>query len=335
MKVSDIGEFGLIDVLSQVVATDRPQPQVTVGPGDDAAAWQVEASTLLATTDTMVEGIHFSPESEWWHVGWKSLASNLSDIAAMGGSPRYALASLSLPDDTDVDDMVRLCQGIKHLGDIFGVMVVGGNVTRAPLVVITLMVVGQALAEGVMTRSAAAPGDLLAVTGHLGSSAAGLRALTAGVEMPASTREHVVGAHLQPWPRIAEGQLLVRQGVRAAIDISDGLGSDLGHLCRASNAGAEVSLDRLPIHPAVREAFPEEAVGLAVGGGEDYELLFAAGPEVMDRVLAAAGGRQGEKDCPITVIGRITAESGVSLVDAEGGPVQGLGAGWDHFRKGG
>ena len=334
MKVWDIGEFALIDVLSQIVSLGEAERQVVVGPGDDAAAWRVDDSTLLATTDTMVQGVHFATGSNWSQLGWKSLAANLSDIAAMGGVPQYALVSLSLPGDTEVDDVVQLCQGMMAMADRFKVAVVGGNVTRAPVVVVTLTVVGQAQAEGILTRSAAVPGDLIAVTGYLGSSAAGLKMIGGCLEFPEEIRDHIGRAHLQPVPRIAEGQLLVKQGVRAAIDISDGLISDLGHLCRASAVGAVIRSDQLPIHPGMREAFPQEALELALTGGEDYELLFAASQEVMARVMASPGDSGSGADCPVTVIGEITPESGLSLVDSEGRPLQGLGKGWDHFKRG-
>jgi len=205
MKVWDIGEFALIDVLSQIVSLGEAERQVVVGPGDDAAAWRVDDSILLATTDTMVQGVHFVTGSNWRQLGWKSLAANLSDIAAMGGVPQYALVSLSLPGDTEVDDVVQLCQGMMAMADRFKVAVVGGNVTRAPVVVVTLTVVGQAQAEGILTRSAAVPGDLIAVTGYLGSSAAGLKMIGGCLEFPEEIRDHIGRAHLQPVPRIAEG----------------------------------------------------------------------------------------------------------------------------------
>ena len=334
MKVSDIGEFGLIEVLSQIVSLRETGHQIVVGPGDDAAAWRVDGATLIATTDTMVQGVHFAPESNWRELGWKSLAANLSDIAAMGGVPQYALVSLSLPGDTEVDDVVHLCQGMMAMADRFEVAVIGGNVTSAPVVVITLTVVGQALPEGILTRSAAAPGDIVAVTGYLGSSAAGLRMITHRLEFAAEIADHIGSAHLRPFPRIAEGQLLVKHGVRAAIDVSDGLISDLGHLCRASMVGAVIRTDQLPIHSTMRGAFPADALHLALNGGEDYELLFAADRQVMDRVLASVQDLDSGADCPVTLIGEITPESGLSLVDSEGRPFQGTGKGWDHFKHG-
>ncbi|MBM4461968.1 MAG: thiamine-phosphate kinase [Chloroflexi bacterium] len=335
MKVSELGEFKLIDLLSEIVSRGVADPRILIGPGDDAAAWRVGDATLLATTDTMVQGVHFTAESPWKEVGWKALASNLSDIAAMGGVPQYTLVSLCLPGDTEVDDVVQLCQGMMEVADRFQVAVIGGNISSAPVAVVTLTVIGQAQPEGILTRSGAAPGDLVAVTGYLGSSAAGLKMLTDHLQFTPQTTAFLRKAHLQPWPRIAEGQLLAQQGVRAAIDISDGLMADLGHLCKASRVGAVVKADAIPIHPEVRAAFPQECLGFALAGGEDYELLFTASDEVIGRVKAAMERSEHAADCPVTLIGEITRAGGVSVVDKEGEPLVAGGKGWDHFKKGG
>ena len=329
MKVSELGEFGLIQLLSDIALGEGIDRQLLVDVGDDAAAWRSDASTVLATTDTMVQGVHFTAESTWEEVGWKAVAINLSDIAAMGGMPQYALVSLSLPGDTEVDDVTQLYQGMAEIAKQFRVAIAGGNLSTAPLPVITVMVIGQASGEGILTRSAATPGDSIAVTGYLGSSAAGLKMLTRGLQFDSQATAFLRRAHLQPQPRIAEGQMLARQGVRAAIDISDGLMADLGHVCKASKVGARIRIDQLPVHPLVRANFPEDALGFAVAGGEDYELLFAAGGEVIERVQRMA-------DCPVTVIGEmVKGEPGeMTLIDKEGQPFQWDDKkGWEHFRR--
>jgi thiamine-monophosphate kinase len=324
MKVSELGEFGLIELLSHIVGDDKPG-QLVAGIGDDAAAWRSDGSTLLVTTDTMVQGVHFTAECTWRELGWKVVAVNLSDIAAMGGIPQYALISLSLPGDTDVDDVAQLYHGVAEAADRFEMAVIGGNISSAPLVVITLTVLGQAQPDGILTRSAAMPGDLIAVTGYLGSSAAGLRMLTQHLELGDETAAYLRSAHLRPQPRISEGQLLVRKGVRAAIDISDGLIADLGHLCRASGVGAILEVEQVPIHPLVKSAFPREAVSLALSGGEDYELLFAAGESVMDSLRCS-------DDIIINVIGALTSEAGINLSGREGRPFAIDKEGWNHFK---
>lgn len=327
MKVSELGEFGLIELLSEVLAQGEKDPQVVVGIGDDAAAWRVDDSNLLATTDTLVQGVHFTAEGTWRELGWKAIAINLSDIAAMGGLPRYALASLALPGDTEVEDVTQLYQGMAEIAKRFKVTVVGGNISSAPLVMITMAVIGQGQTEGILTRSAAVPGELIAVTGYLGSSAAGLRMLTHHCQFGPETMTFLRRAHLQPQPRIAEGQILVRKGVRATIDISDGLVADLGHLCKASKVGAILKVDQVPIHPKVRAAFPQESLDFALTGGEDYELLFTASEEVMENVRTLA-------DFPLTVIGKIIQEGGVTLLDKEGKPFSLDKKGWEHLKQG-
>ncbi|MCX5991780.1 MAG: thiamine-phosphate kinase [Chloroflexi bacterium] len=330
MKVSELGEFGLIELLSGIVPQGGREHKVVAGIGDDAAAWRGDGFTVLATTDALVQGVHFMADSPWWELGWKAVAVNLSDIAAMGGVPRYALVALSLPADTEVDNVVQLYRGMAELANQFNVAIVGGNTTSAPVVMITMTVIGQAQSEGMLTRSAAVPGDLIAVTGYLGSSVGGLMMLTHNLRFAPETADFLRKAYLQPQPRVVQGQLLVRQGVRAGMDISDGLIADLGHLCKASRVGAIVRAGQIPIHPTVRAAFPEDSINFALTGGEDYELLFAANKETIDNV-----GNSPEADCPVTVIGEIISGSGISLLGKDGKPSRVDKKGWDHFKKGG
>jgi thiamine-monophosphate kinase len=330
MKVSELGEFGLIDLLAKIAPQGGPEHRMLVGIGDDAAAWRGDGSTVLATTDAIVEGVHFTRGTPWWELGWKALAVNLSDIAAMGGMPAYALVNLSLPGVTEVEDVAQLYRGMADLANEHKVAVVGGNITSAPLVMIAVTVIGRGLKEGLLRRSAAVPGDRIAVTGHLGSAAAGLKALAGKLKLPPETAALLKKAHLQPQPRISEGQALARRGVRAAIDISDGLLADLGHVCAASKVGAMVRVNAVSIHPLVQEAFGKEAVKMALTGGEDYELLFTAGERIIDDVKAALGSGS-----PVTVIGEITAAAGVVLLGEDGKPYHIDGHGWDHFQKGG
>jgi thiamine-monophosphate kinase len=334
MRVSELGESGLIELLSEVVPQGSREHRVLAGIGDDAAAWESDGCAILATTDALVQGVHFTVESPWWELGWKAVAVNLSDIAAMGGIPRYALVALSLPGDTEVDGVVQLYRGMAELANRFKVAVVGGNITSAPVVTITMTVIGQGQGEGILTRSKAVPGDLVAVTGYLGSSAAGLKMLTRGLDFAPETTDFLRRAHLQPQPRIAQGQLLVKRGVRAAIDISDGLIADLDHLCRASKVGALITVDQVPIHPVVTAAFPEDSLDFALSGGEDYELLFTASKETLKTVKAELEASAGGVDCPVTIVGEITEEEGLSMLRTDGRPFHVDIKGWDHFEKG-
>ena len=329
MKVSELGEFGLIDLLAKMIPKSQNK-QLILGIGDDAAAWHGDASTQLVTTDSLIQDVHFSLNiTPWKELGWKALAVNLSDIAAMGGVPRYALVSLALPGHTEVDDVTALYEGMIELAQQFEVAIVGGDTSRAPLVSMTITVLGSTkdTDKPMLTRSAARPGDKIVVTGYLGAAAAGFEMLTNQLQFNAEATNHLRDAFLHPWPRIAEGQLLVEQGVRAAIDISDGLISDLNHICKASQVGARVEIDHVPIHPAVKASFGDRALELALSGGEDYELLFTASTEVIDTVKKVIS-------CPVTVIGEIVADKKyeVNLVDINGNPFNLRKAGWEHFK---
>ncbi len=326
MKVWELGEFGLIDLIARIVGK-QPAAELVVGIGDDTAAWRTRKSIQLATTDILIQDVHFDLRTATWReLGWKALAVNISDIAAMGGTPGYAMVSLGLPAETDVENVIELYRGIKDIAKRFNVAIVGGNISRAPVVIIDVSLIGETN-KTLLTRSAAKPGDHIAVTGYLGTSSAGQQMLRAGLPLDKRTASILRKAHLLPQPRVTEGQVLAQQGVRAAIDISDGLLSDLTHICKASKVGAKVWLDRLPIHPRVKAVFKEEASRLALSGGEDYELLFTAKTDVIDRAKRVMS-------TPLTVIGEITrTDSGqVTLLDRQGKTVEWREQGWDHFK---
>jgi thiamine-monophosphate kinase len=323
VKLSELGEFGLIDLLAKMVGGD--DERLLIGIGDDAAAWQGDDSIQLASVDSFIQGVHFTLETTPWpDVGGKALAVNLSDIAAMGGIPRYALASLALPDDSEVEDVAALYNGMLKVGKQYGVSIIGGDISKAPLVAITITILGSSPTEKILTRSSAKAGDIVAVTGNLGAAAAGMALLENERHLDKEAESHLKDAFLHPTPRIAEGLLLVEQGVKTAIDISDGLIADLGQICKASGVGARVEVERVPVEPAVKTAFSEKALELALSGGEDYELLFTASAEIVDKVKKAASG-------PVTAIGEIVAGTGVSLLDKEGKPFELKKAGWEHF----
>jgi len=334
MKVSELGEFGLIDLLTKVAfeVQDRQSiswKQLLVGIGDDAAAWHTDASIELATVDSLIQGIHFTLDTiTWKELGRKALAVSLSDIAAMGGIPKYALVSLGLPRHTEVGDVANLYRGMVKLGQQFGVAVVGGDTSSAPLVTINTTILGSTSgqAKKILTRSAARAGDKIAVTGYLGGATAGLEVLTKKTKLNQQEIASLRLAFLQPHPRVMEGQILAQEGVKAAIDISDGLISDLSHICQASKVGARIEVDLVPIHPAVKDNFGDKSFEMALSGGEDYELLFTASSEVIERVRKVV-------PCPITVIGEVIADdmSSVTLVDRQGKPFKPARAGWQHF----
>jgi thiamine-monophosphate kinase len=324
MKVSELGEFGLIDLLAEMAGGGQDK-HLLIDIGDDAAAWKSDDSIQLATVDSFIQDIHFpSGIASWQELGWKALAVNLSDIAAMGGMPRYALVSLALPEDSEVDDVTALYTGMLELAQQYGVAIIGGDTSRAPLVIITITVLGNSQKKQILTRSSAEPGELVAVTGYLGAAAAGLEMLSKGRQLDIEAATRLRNAFLHPSPRIAEGQLLIEQGVKTAIDISDGLIADLNQICKASQVGARIEVDRVPVEPTVKAQFGEKSLELALSGGEDYELLFTARAEVIDRVKRAA-------TCSITVVGGIVAGKGVTVIDRRGNPIDVGKAGWEHF----
>jgi thiamine-monophosphate kinase len=336
MKVSQLGQFGLIDVIAKMVEAGRDNQleswkNLIQGVGDDCAVWQGDSSRQLAKVDCQVQGVHFNLDIiSWEDLGWKSLAVNLSDIAAMGGLARYALVSLGLPLDTEVEDVVSLYKGLLELAGKSGVAIIGGNISGSPVIFVDVNVTGiTGNPQGLyLSRSAARPGDAIAVTGWLGTAAAGLEMLTRKMKLDSTVSNYLKGAFSRPEPRLAEGRLFVEKGVKTGMDISDGLLSDLGHICRSSGVGAVIETRRLPIKAEVKRAFGLKSYELALSGGEDYQLLITASPAVMDRVIKASA-------YPVRVIGKIVEENTgqVTVINENGERLQPETTGWDHFRS--
>ena len=343
MLIRDIGEFRLIQLLAEtltfegVEGPNLKQPDAwspRVGIGDDAAVWEGEAGTRVLTTDAMVEGVHFELGLTGWRdLGWKAMAVNLSDIAAMGCLPTLSVVTLGLRDNLPVDGLVEMYRGIADACRSHGGQVVGGDIVRSPVFFVSVAMEGQAsITEpdgrgAILTRGAAEVGDVIAVTGSLGDSAGGLRMAQAGEGFNEST-ERLPAAHFRPEPRLAAGQALARAGIRSAMDISDGLVGDLTKLCEASDVGAVVRGHEVPTSDALRSRFPVDWLSLALTGGEDYELLFT-GPEAAIREVTEA------VDVPVTIVGEIVdASRGVTVVDADGDAIEANQGGWDHFSTG-
>ncbi|MGI2335855.1 MAG: thiamine-phosphate kinase [Dehalogenimonas sp.] len=322
-------EFGLIDCINAEI---NRTPSVGaeppfIGIGDDTAVIKSHVGYQLATIDALVEGVHFKREYlDWSALGWKALAVNLSDIASMGGQSSYALVSLALPVGVAVEDVVDLYRGMGDLAAQTGTVIVGGNITRANELSVHVAVTGTVRSKSrVLLRSKARPGDLIAVTGRLGGAAGGLAVLEGKLKVDVPVAKELSDIFWRPQPRLETGRLLVTHGVRCAIDISDGLLADLGHILKAGNVGASLAAMQIPIYPAVTLLFGDDALRFALNGGEDYELLFTARPDVLKRVAAAA-------ECPITVIGEVTHEGGqIELLDGQGNQIVMEPSGWQHF----
>jgi len=337
MLVSDLGEFGLIVRVAQVLPP--PGEGVVVGIGDDVAVLRADGENyLLATCDIQVEGVHFLREVIGpYRLGRKAAAINLSDIAAMGGVPTYMLVSLAMPPQTEVSFIDELYRGLQDEVSAAGAEIVGGNMANLPdRFMIDILLLGWVGPDHLLLRSGARVGDQVCVTGVLGDSAAGLALLLAPqAEVDPEVREQLLAAHLTPRPRLLEGRALAGTGaVTAAIDVSDGTLSDIGHICEKSHVGVEIWAERLPISEAARsaaQATGKDVLDFALRGGEDYQLLFTLPQpqvgEVLEGVWAATG-------TTVTVIGQILPPAaGIQVVLPDGTRVPRGKGGWDHFRR--
>ncbi len=333
MRVRDIGEFGLIERIAALAGRDGG---AVIGIGDDTAVLDVGGrGLLLATIDIQVEGRHFRRERiDPLRLGRRTAAINLSDIGAMGGMPRWALVSLALPPELAVAWVEELYRGLTAELERFGAAVVGGNLSGCEHIVIDLALLGEAERGRVLRRDGARPGDVILVTGTLGASAAGRFAMDAGLDPADPLVAPLVEAHLTPTPRVREGQAVAATGrATAAIDLSDGLSSDLGHICDAAGVGAVVEAARLPIRAETRALAARlglDPVGLALAGGEDYELLITAPPATVPELTAAVRAATG---VALTAVGEITAAAAGRWLVLDGERVPLAAAGWDHFRR--
>ncbi|MCR5840537.1 MAG: thiamine-phosphate kinase [Bacteroidales bacterium] len=372
-SLAELGEFGLIDR----IRSRFPAPSGITGIGDDCAVIPQRCGCdTLVSTDMLVEGTHFLREDITpYDLGWKSAAVNLSDIAAMGGRPTATFLSLALPASLDPGWIEAFMNGYADISGRFDTALLGGDTTASPdRICINVAVLGECPSGKARLRSSAMSNDLICVTGPLGDSAAGLKAILQGVERDADV-QRLIERHYRPVPRVAEGlRLAATPGVHAMMDISDGIGSDLEHILEASSRsgraataeaekkpslrsemplqrhpagtgeplGAEVRVEAIPLSPALKRVCARlgwDAAELAVCGGEDYELLFTVDPEA-EKTL----------DVPHTVIGAVTERRfaslrspslaslgsgiGPGMTDIEWRGAEGPVAGFDHFKNG-
>jgi thiamine-monophosphate kinase len=307
MKISDLGEFGLIKKIKE--QSKGRSPATLIGIGDDAAALSLSPSKkLLATTDMLLEGVHFDLSyTDLYSLGWKSAAVNLSDIAAMGGVPRFCLTALGIPSTISVEQIKEFYKGFNALCRKYNVYLVGGDTCRSEKgLVVSVTALGEVEKSKMLTRAGAQPGDLIFVTGTLGDSAAGMELLKAGyrgqgtglsskgykseIRNPQSEITRLIKKHLQPMPRVGLGRMIALSGCATSmIDISDGLSSDLGHICEESGVGAEIGAEQIPFSKDFsKTAGQQNAASLhyALSGGEDYELLFTVPPSKLKKFLS-------------------------------------------------
>lgn len=336
--VSDVGEFGLIAHLRDALGPDLPDDVVT-GIGDDAAVIrQSDGSVHVHTTDALIEGIHFDRTfMPMEHLGFKLISVNVSDLAAMNVSPQYATVTLGIPKNITVEHLRTLYEGIQKGCDAYGVTVVGGDTTSAQALTLSMNVWGTAEEDAVVHRSGAEPGDVLCVTGDLGASYAGLKILAdernrleeegEDFQPALDAFPYVIRRHLAPPAQEASIRRWRNAGFRpsALIDISDGLSSEVHHICEASDVGARIFAPTLPLHPETRNVadhFGDDVDVYAFFGGEDYELLFTADESDLDALDGTT----------YTIIGEVTdAEKGVLVEQGGGTAIPMRPGGFDHF----
>ncbi|MCF0175149.1 MAG: thiamine-phosphate kinase [Bacteroidales bacterium] len=326
-KISSLGEFGLIELIrDKFLNSGLGGGGDVLGIGDDCAVIPQGENDILVTTDLLVEDVHFlRSDAEAWQIGWKSVAVNLSDIAAMGGKPVGTFLSIALPSSLDTSWIESFVEGYKKISEEYRVPLLGGDTTssKGPIA-INLAVLGTIPHGAAKLRSTAKEGDIICVTGTLGDSGAGLNLVLKGIKGSNPEQDYLRRRHYEPTPRIHEGLML--QGlseVHAMMDISDGLASDLGHILKASRVAAQIDIDRLPLSQELKsvceefKALENEKAAprgnsdvaatskdwnpeiLALKSGEDYELLFTCSPEIPTEITKAIPGT------PITPVGRI------------------------------
>lgn len=331
MELKKLGEFGLIEKIARSAGAGHPD--VIKGIGDDAAVVRSSKTQCqLLTTDTLIEGIHFEPSHTTpFLLGKKCIAVNLSDIAAMGGTPVCFVVSLSTPPQTPYEFIHKLYQGMIQRARAFGVSLAGGDTTASKdRMVITITLLGTARTDRVIYRHGARAGDAIYVTGFLGDAALGLSLIKRRKAL--SRIQPLVKKHLDPMPRVAEGNRISRTRLASSmIDISDGLLADLRHILEQSQAGARIWLNRLPLSPQYRQHWQEAAddrYAPALCGGEDYELLFTVPPDKQKRVATL------ERACgiPVTCIGEITGKKyELKVLDEQNREVAYGKEGFTHF----
>jgi thiamine-monophosphate kinase len=331
----DLSEDQLVAALARLLSED--EPGLVVGLGDDAAVVEPGTGDVILTTDLLVEGVHFTRDAiSPRDLGAKSIVVNVSDVAAMGGSPRFALSSIALTRDVEAAWVVEMTGGMRDACREYGLALVGGDTNRGDVVVVSVAVVGEVAPGRAVRRVGAQPGDAVVVTGALGAAAGGLALSRADHAASAAALSEPWGRELadaldRPVARVGEGQTLAQAGATAMMDLSDGLARDLARLCEASGVGARIELGAVPVAESVRAAastLEVDPLELALGGGEDYELLAALDPSAVERAAEALEDRYG---VTLTRIGTIIEGQGVTAVGPDGREAPLEPKGWDHF----
>ena len=335
MNLKEIGEFGFIKKISRGCLI-RPD-SIIKAIGDDAAAFVTDPHQVsLITTDLLVERIHFLRNAiSGFDLGYKALAVNLSDIAAMGGTARESFVSIAIPHDCSLEYLADVYDGMKDLAAKHGVNILGGDTTSSKIdLVINVVVQGTVVKEEMLCRDAARPGDIIFSTGFLGDSRAGLHLILNNIPIDSDEWRNLLQAHLRPVPHLREGRFLAQQpAVKTAIDTSDGLSSDLGHIAEESGVGASLHADKIPVSgdlQAFCKQFNFDPAEYALSGGEDYTLLCTISPEKAKEI---ATNFQKKFNRPLLEIGEITPEQELKINFPDGSTKPFGRTGWDHFKN--
>ena len=336
MTLKSIGEFGFIKKISRGCLI-RPD-HVIKSIGDDAAAFTIAPDLVsLITTDLLVERIHFIRNSiSGFDLGYKSLAVNLSDIAAMGGNAREAFISIAIPENCPLVYLESFYDGMKSLAARFDVNILGGDTTSSKEdLIINIVVQGTVDRAQMLCRDAARPGDIIVSSGYLGDSKAGLYLILNNIPTDTENLQALYRAHVLPEPHLHEGRFLASQpGTHAGIDTSDGLSSDLEHIAEESQVGATLYSDKIPVSESLLKfcsRFDFDPVEYALSGGEDYTLLCTVAPESAKETAAQF---QAEFKKPLFLIGEINDKSGLTLTSPDGSSKTIAPTGWNHFKAG-
>ena len=333
-SLKDIGEFGFINRITPgcLVRKDR----IIRAIGDDAAAFYSPPGKLnLVTTDLLVERVHFLRDAtSGYNLGYKAMSVNLSDIAAMGGTPAEAFVSIAIPEDCSLEYLDEFYRGMRMLASECGVNILGGDTTGSKQdLVINISVHGSVDEEEILCRDGAGAGDLICSTGCLGDSRAGLHMILNDISADTPERDKLVRAHLLPRPCLEEGCFLAgHTGVTSAIDVSDGLSSDLGHICDQSRTGAKIFSRRVPVSPELEsfsEQFGFDPVEFALSGGEDYTLLFTVSS---GKIAALEDAYKETFGTELRIFGEMTDTGEMQLVTGDGKTHTLAASGWNHFK---
>jgi thiamine-monophosphate kinase len=335
MTLKDIGEFGFIQKIASGCVV-RPQ-HVLRAIGDDSAAFRTEPGyVMLVTTDMLIEGVHFIRESlSGFDLGYKAMAVNLSDIAAMGGIAREAFVSIAIPKDCGLDYLEDFYNGMKSLASRFDVNILGGDTTSSQRdLAINITVIGIAPEHQILYRNTAQIGDRIYCTGYLGDSRAGLEFILHHITPESAEERALIQAHISPEPHLRQGRFLAEfGGVHAAIDVSDGLSSDIAHIAQESHVGVKLHSEKIPISESLRhfcKKFGFDPVEYALSGGEDYVLICTVAPERAERLEQEYLKTFHQ---PLYRIGEITDSKTLEIIAPDGRIMPLISGGWDHFKS--